>query len=267
MARATQDSPHREIQEVVDRLLSTLLWLAATLGFVAFVGSLIRWAEQGWHTRYAVHVAVYATILATLLAGRRLSRVVRSAIVIGFIAVDGLAKLYWDGLRGNGGLALAAACILACTLIGRRAAIVAVVGSLGAIALVGLGYTTGALPLPSNVAATRRSPAEWFGFAATFAVFTSAALLSVDGIQRALGGLLARLNERTVSLRDSEKHYRLLAENTQDVVFSLDLKLNVTYVSPSAQRVFGYSPEEFAGLTLRDVLAPASREMAIRSSL
>ncbi|MBN1611559.1 MAG: hypothetical protein JW940_33300 [Polyangiaceae bacterium] len=228
MSRATHDSPQHEIPDVVDRLLSTLLWLAATLGLVAFIGSLMRWAEQGWHAHYAVHVAVYATILATLVAGRRLSRLVRSVTVIGFVAVDGLAKLYWDGMRGNGGLALAAACILACTLIGRRAAMVGVVGSLGAIVLVGLGYATGTLTLPSNALSAPRSPAEWFSFTATFAVFTSAALLSVDGIQRALRGLLARLQERTALLRDSEKHYRLLAENTQDVVFTLDSKLNVT---------------------------------------
>jgi PAS domain S-box-containing protein len=265
MARATQDSSEHEIQEVLDRLLRMLLWLAATLGFVALVGSLTRWAEQGWHARYAVHIAVYLTILCTLVAGRRLSRLVRSVIVVGFIAVDGLAKLYWDGLRSNGGLVLAVACILACTLIGRRAAMVGIVGSLGAIALVGVGYVTGTLPLPSDVWSTRRSPAEWFGFATTFAVFTFAALLSVDGIQQALRGLLARLQERTALLRDSEQHYRLLAENMRDVVFNLDSKLNVTYVSPSAQNLFGYRPEDLAALTLRQVFAPQSCESAMQS--
>ena len=115
MTRATVDGSEHEIEDVLDRLLQTLLWLAASLGFVALVGSLIRWTEQGWHTRYAVHIAVYVTILATLVAGRHLSRLARSVVVIGFIAVDGLAKLYWDGMGGNGGLVLAVACILACT--------------------------------------------------------------------------------------------------------------------------------------------------------
>jgi PAS domain S-box-containing protein len=264
MTRATSNSSQHEIQRVLDRLLQTLLWLAATLGLVALAGSWIRWTEQGWHARYAVHIAVYVVILATLVAGRRLSRLARSVIVIGSIAVDGLAKLYWDGLRGNGGLVLAVACILACTLIGRRAAMVGVIASLGAIALVGLGYTTGALALPSNVGATRRSPAEWFGFAATFAVFTFAALLSVDGIQQALLGLLARLHERTALLRDSEQHYRLLAENMQDVVFILDSKLNVTYVSPSVQKVSGYDPDELTGVTLSHLFAPESCASAMQ---
>ncbi|MDH1262378.1 EAL domain-containing protein [Pseudomonas sp. GD03944] len=49
--------------------------------------------------------------------------------------------------------------------------------------------------------------------------------------------------ERSDSLRDSEQRYRLLAESTSDVIFSTDNGLELDYVSPSVQSVFGYSPE------------------------
>ena len=35
----------------------------------------------------------------------------------------------------------------------------------------------------------------------------------------------------------------MLAENISDVIFSTDAELNASYVSPSVQHVFGYSPE------------------------
>ena len=46
-----------------------------------------------------------------------------------------------------------------------------------------------------------------------------------------------------ISLRDSERRYRLLAESISDVIISSDSKLQLSYVSPSAQSFFGYSPE------------------------
>ncbi|MEO4047194.1 EAL domain-containing protein [Pseudomonas sp. CAU 1711] len=45
------------------------------------------------------------------------------------------------------------------------------------------------------------------------------------------------------SLRDSERRYRLLAESISDVILSSNSHLQLSYVSPSAQALFGYSPE------------------------
>ena len=46
------------------------------------------------------------------------------------------------------------------------------------------------------------------------------------------------------ALKDSESKYQFLAERMADVVFTLDLNLSTTYVSPSIERMLGYTPEE-----------------------
>jgi PAS domain S-box-containing protein len=46
------------------------------------------------------------------------------------------------------------------------------------------------------------------------------------------------------ALRDSESKYQFLAESMADVVFTLDINLATTYVSPSIERMLGYTPEE-----------------------
>lgn len=66
-------------------------------------------------------------------------------------------------------------------------------------------------------------------------------------------------------LKESERLYRLLAENTSDVIFVTDLDLRNTYVSPSVTRLRGYSVEEAMSHTLREVLSPASLRNAKRS--
>jgi len=46
------------------------------------------------------------------------------------------------------------------------------------------------------------------------------------------------------ALEVSEKRYRLLAKSMSDVIWTADLQLNFTYISPSVTRLLGYRPEE-----------------------
>ena len=65
-------------------------------------------------------------------------------------------------------------------------------------------------------------------------------------------------------LRKSEEKYRLLAENATDIVWTLDLKtLRLTYVSPSVEKIRGYSPAEAIELPLDKGLTPDSYTLAM----
>jgi PAS domain S-box-containing protein len=72
-----------------------------------------------------------------------------------------------------------------------------------------------------------------------------------------------KLEEHTQNqkaLRASEEKYRILAENASDIIWSMDMDLQFTYVSPSAERLQGWTMEEWKSLRLEDVLTPASLE-------
>jgi PAS domain S-box-containing protein len=66
------------------------------------------------------------------------------------------------------------------------------------------------------------------------------------------------------ALRESEKKYRMLAENANDVIWATDLLFKISYISPSIERLRGYTPEEIMEQTLEEILTPASIELATR---
>lgn len=57
-------------------------------------------------------------------------------------------------------------------------------------------------------------------------------------------------------LRLSEEKFRLMTEKTSDIVWTLDLNLRTTYVSPSTERVLGFSPEERLLQSLEEQVTP-----------
>lgn len=71
------------------------------------------------------------------------------------------------------------------------------------------------------------------------------------------------LLKQQAALAESEAQYRLLAENTQDVISFLDEQLNYTYVSPSVKKLRGFEPREALRLSLSETLTPESYRKAV----
>ena len=66
-------------------------------------------------------------------------------------------------------------------------------------------------------------------------------------------------------LRLSRKHYRELVENINDVIFTVDLEGNFTFVSPVIERLSGYTVGEVEGLSFSRFVHPDDMQGLVES--
>src|SRR5438128_7490223 len=95
-----------------------------------------------------------------------------------------------------------------------------------------------------------------------------------QSLKRLPSALVSSLNKREnerrraateTAFRRSEALYRLIAENTRDLIALVDLQFKCIYASPSHLRVLGYSPEELHGAS-RSVLLHPDEEQQVKQA-
>ena len=64
------------------------------------------------------------------------------------------------------------------------------------------------------------------------------------------------------ALREGEKKYKTLAEQTKDIVYSVNTRGVLTYISPQVER-YGYAPEEMIGHAVQEFIYPEDIEPAL----
>jgi len=64
------------------------------------------------------------------------------------------------------------------------------------------------------------------------------------------------------ALRESERRYRLLADNAIDVIWTMDFTGKFNYVSPSVELLVGFTPEEILKKSFDEILTPSSAYIA-----
>ncbi|MGD8716754.1 MAG: 7TM diverse intracellular signaling domain-containing protein [Desulfobacterales bacterium] len=92
-------------------------------------------------------------------------------------------------------------------------------------------------------------------------IFSQAFLLS-----KRFSQTFEQLESHQKILKSSEEKYRLLADNVSDIIWVLDLTSSrFTYISPSVQKIRGFTQKEAMDLSLEETLTPESLKIANKS--
>lgn len=275
---------------------SVLYWRERILmGFLltaVVVGSLIVVPAVVLQVRVGLWVLSVITVLSlicgiTILLYPRLNYVKRASVALFLCYIIGLGIMINVGVLSGGPSWLFAYAVLAGLFLGFRAAITALI--INIVTLFVLGW----LQMAGHCCQDQmffESPANaliaGISFMLMNIVTTAAGTILVRGLQAIARNekaasenvkqeqmrLLAAQQELSQeveahrktgsTLKKSEEKYRLLTESITDVIWTTDLALNYTYVSPAAEKLQGWRVEEFLKMNASDMLTAESFEIA-----
>jgi PAS domain S-box-containing protein len=264
-----------------ERILFSILAASSALSVIALVPALrLAFREELWLLASANAGALLISV--SLLIFRRIPFIIRASFVLIICYGVGIIVLLQAGIISGWFAWLFCFAVLAGVLLGLRAALAATLlnaATLGAVVwLVYLGvfgdqYLTA--PLQRIVVACAN-------FVFLNAVAAVSVTVLVNGLQtlnraseQATAALIAERAQLLETRQDlkseievrkksekqlaqSERKYRQLAESIPDVIWTTDLDLRFTYVSPAAIQVQGWTPEEFLNMRAQDALPPDS---------
>lgn len=116
------------------------------------------------------------------------------------------------------------------------------------------------LPIPDHVLSTevarlvlifRIEDADWkivhSGISIPYHLVQDGEVYPMKGLREQNKALEALVEERTQALHNSEALYRMLTEDTQDVLWKTDRNFFVTYISPADERLRGFKASDVVG--------------------
>ena len=234
------------------------LWLLALFDIIAFLGC------------------------SSLLFFYRIRLAIRAGVTLLITFLVGLFIIAQAGFLSGGPAWLFCFAVLSGILLGLRAALLATLLNAVAIFILGWLSSQGYVAAPPASINLLRAVTAGINFIFLNGVSAASVAVLVNGLQElnrkaeAATAALQQERENLIETKDqlkqevqvrrqsekdlqqSERKYRLLAENIQDVIWTMDLKLRFTYLSPAIERLLGWSSDEYKQFKIEELLAPES---------
>ncbi|HSN54801.1 MAG TPA: PAS domain S-box protein [Candidatus Sulfomarinibacteraceae bacterium] len=257
--------PRLETRAALSDLLDRLAFVGLTVGVASALIGLLRITSQGWHTNVITDLGFFVLMIAVLLLRRRLPVGLVVSTLTALVAGTAVASFLTLGLGTVSFVGLTACCMVLGVLYGSRVGFVFLAGSILVVTVIGWAVCTGRLTGLRVSDPYLLQPQTWATQIAGFAAYTAVILVVGGALQERLSSSLRAVSRQAEELRASEERYRLLADNMTDVLFTQDMHLRVTYVSPSVEKLTGYTPDEVRELTMADLLTPDSLTRALET--
>ncbi len=262
----------QEISELRQTILDRLLYIFSIIGLPAAVIGVVQTGLQGRWVFSFLYGGIYLLFLLATFASRRFPYSARGMVLVVALFLISLAVLIRIGMSGVGPLIMVGVCFMAAVFFGLRGGLAAIAVSLLTIGIAAAGMTTGFIEIYPQHMMTSISVMAWSTLLFVFFMVVSVTIIAPEMFQRSIEKSLDLLEEHKVkleinnqqlreeikerewveqALRKSEKMYRSVIENIQDVFYRSDDQGRLLMGSPSGARMFGFgSVDEMIGIPL-----------------
>ena len=273
-----------KIEDITSNLVNVTLFSFSIIGFPLMLVSAIYLFPKGHWKTYISYLIIYFVLVGITVFRKKISVQKRALSGLSICYLLSVIVMLRVGLLGAGPYFLFAFSLITTIYFGIRAGILSTLISLATIGLIGFATFNGLIHLNQDIIASINTVSAWVFGATIFAVFTLSMVLCSGMLHEYLRSIVEsfleqteRLNQANRQLTDeiakregvqeelekSGKNYRRLITYSTDVIWTIDTNLNFTYVSPSVEKLFGYTPEQALVNRLEDIMPPNSLETVL----
>ncbi len=231
-----------------ERILFVICFTAALLGPIALVPSTALAIHERLWGVCILDIVSYLMVVALLFA-RNLPLRLRTGTACLVLYTLGIWILFALGPSGAGYIWLFGASVIVGSFMGLHASVFALILNALVLAAVAVFIYYGS---PEWTAHVQNPLQKWAVMAVNFLLINSVVTITTALMLNGLRTALVKEQNTSVSLQESEIRYQLLAENTYDVIWLMDMELMFTYVNPAIRTIMGYDPMEWIGSRLSD---------------
>jgi PAS domain S-box-containing protein len=276
-----KDPNHNGLNYWRERIVFSALAVGMGLSLGALVPA-VRMAVSEKLWILLVFDLIAFTVVLLLLVLKRISLELRTTVVLLITFLIGIVVICEVGFLSGGTAWLFCFAVLTGVLMGLRAALIAVALNAAAMIILAWMARTGLIGDLGSLISTGRAVTAIANFLLLNTVCAVTVAVLVNGLEAfnnriqsatkalkkeqrnlvaARESLKQEVTERKESERAalvSERKYRLLAENIRDVIWTMDIDLKFTYVSPAVTQMLEWTATEFLDLTLEQIMTPDS---------
>ena len=266
------------------RILFTIIFSSVLVGLISFIPLVALVIDQNLWKLLVFDVAAWS-LGPILLLVRGPSYRVRAGIALLMFYLIGVIVIFSVGVMSGGPAWLFAFAVLVGVLLGFRAAMTALCVNAATICIIGglihAGFFKQPNPLFNSLENMIMAGASFLllnTIAAMSVAVLVKGLLTANQKERDLTNTLKKEHSQLVelkndlenevlehmqteeALRESERRYRLIADNVADIIWTMNMDLNFTYISPSIYSMRGLTVSEAMDQSLDKVMLPESLE-------
>ena len=272
-AESTTSHP---LEESIDRqfnhwrkvMLDRILLFASILGAFPVIWGILN------HDRFIyLYIGIYL-FTVTLFAVKPLGYTIRVLGLLLIIYGIAVSEFMYGGITGGARIYLLSIILLAGIFLGLRAGFVVLGISLATIGCTYYLIMNGSIELIEHRAVISMQTDLWVHYVLGLLLMAGCILAPLGSLLRRLSqsleksaGLVDQLRNQIdekeraqIDLMDSEKRYRIVAGNIMDIIWTSDLDLNFTFVSPSVTRLVGYETDDAIGHNILDTIFQKNRQ-------
>ncbi len=249
------------------RIVNGILVTGISLSLFALVPSLILSVQNQFWGLFWLDLIVFTVTIVMFFARRRIDYFYLAAFIVSALYCLGVAVLCYFGFMSGGPAWLFAVPVVAALLLGYRAAVISLILNGITLLFVGWGISKGFFaqgrPFFNSVP---HALAVWGNYMLLSVITGLSSAILVQGLEASVAGhrrMMHKYLQEKEALQESESRYRLLTETIRDVIWTMDLDFQITFISPAVENLLGWRVKEIMAKPFSEWVGSQSLKMAL----